>query len=348
MYKFIFITGHGRCGTNLIRGFLDGHPKIDVIPGEPRDIYRNVLRYNGLSSKINLKSDTINIISEQISKCYIEEDNYSIVNERIQQLINYLKNSDFDFISANDFLSLVCEKIFKKRNGIACFNIASENIAGVIEAFPNCRVIHLLRNPLTQLNSRYLFRYRIPNNYKSGEFGKAFLGIHTSFFQAYLYDGHDQVFVIRMEDLKKDYKQKVKETCEFLEIDMTNENLILTKLGKRNLRSTANGVPFTSDKIFQSKEDWSCLTPNDLHVCSKMKYVKYFYDIPLYPYKKNSYSIFLLRHLGFIGKNRKMMLNPIKLWKLIIGSIYLYLQDAVAKKSFEFSSNTIYGYKHRL
>ena len=31
MYQFIFITGPGRCGTNVMAALLDGHSKIDVL-----------------------------------------------------------------------------------------------------------------------------------------------------------------------------------------------------------------------------------------------------------------------------------------------------------------------------
>ena len=53
MFKFIFITGAGRCGTNLITGLLDGHPKIDVLSGEPTNYFGMVLRHNGMSSNVN-------------------------------------------------------------------------------------------------------------------------------------------------------------------------------------------------------------------------------------------------------------------------------------------------------
>ena len=44
-------------------------------------------------------------------------------------------------------------------------NIENENIIGLLQTFPNSKVIHMLRNPLTQINGRYLFRYKSPNNY---------------------------------------------------------------------------------------------------------------------------------------------------------------------------------------
>ena len=46
------------------------------------------------------------------------------------------------------------------------------------------------------------------------------------------------------------------------------------------------------------------------------------------------YSL-LFRHLGFIVKNRQKTWNPIRILKLIIGSIYLFLQDKCLKLVFD-------------
>lgn len=32
--NFIFITGVGTCGTNVINGLIDGHSEVSVLPGE--------------------------------------------------------------------------------------------------------------------------------------------------------------------------------------------------------------------------------------------------------------------------------------------------------------------------
>ena len=47
------------------------------------------------------------------------------------------------------------------------------------------------------------------------------------------------------------------------------------------------------------------------------------------------YLDILFRHLGFIVKNRQKTWNPIRILKLIIGSIYLFLQDKCLKLVFD-------------
>ena len=66
-----------------------------------------------------------------------------------------------------------------------------------------------------------------------------------------------------------------------------------------------------------------------------MSELKKFTSNPKFLYVKNCYLFFLFRHLGFIVKNRQKTWNPIRILKLIIGSIYLFLQDKCLKLVFD-------------
>jgi hypothetical protein len=98
---------------------------------------------------------------------------------------------------------------------------------------------------------------------------------------------------------------------------------------------TRSGREFSTTKIFADKEDWSCLSPNDLYFCGRMKQVREFYEIPEFPFKANSYPFFLRRQLGFVGNNRTRTKNPYRLFKIIVVSIAQYLQDLSEKCYFE-------------
>ena len=52
MNKFIFITGAGRCGTNLMLSLLDGNSRLNIIPGEATNLIVDSLNRNGFSDKI--------------------------------------------------------------------------------------------------------------------------------------------------------------------------------------------------------------------------------------------------------------------------------------------------------
>ena len=67
MFNFIFVTGAGRCGTNLLSGFIDGSPKVCVLPGEATNYLGLVMRHNGLSKNVNLS-----ITSEHLKKIFTD------------------------------------------------------------------------------------------------------------------------------------------------------------------------------------------------------------------------------------------------------------------------------------
>ena len=71
----------------------------------------------------------------------------------------------------------------------------------------------------------------------------------------------------------------------------------------------------------------------------KIKYVKEFYKLKKFNKKKNNFFIFFWRHLGFMGKRRSKNLNPYKLIKYSIFSIYLYFLDKHLKNIFLKSEN---------
>ena len=332
MFDFIFITGAGRCGTNLMGGLIDGHPKIDVLPGEPTNYLGMVLRYNGLSTNVNIALSG-QILLQIFTAEYEEDDDYKEIKKRLDKKFFDIEKKGVKNLSANYFLSSICEAIFMKESGIAVVNLQDENISGLLEAFPECKIIHMLRNPFTQINSRYLWRYRNPNNYMTGEFGESFMRNYNSFQQADIFSNHKQVKIVRMEDVQKNTQNVLSDVFNFLKIDILPVNLTPSRRGNA-FRGSRNGVMINTKHIFASSEDWSCLSPNDLYWCSQIEIMRKFYDVPKFLYAKNRYLFFLFRHLGFVGKNRKKTWNPIKILKLIIGSIYLFLQDKRLKLTF--------------
>ena len=58
----------------------------------------------------------------------------------------------------------------------------------------------MIRNPLSQINSRYLFRYKSPNNLM-GQNLQIFYRNYNSFKNAYLLYKDKRVLTIKIEDL---------------------------------------------------------------------------------------------------------------------------------------------------
>jgi hypothetical protein len=187
----------------------------------------------------------------------------------------------------------------------------------------------MLRNPLTQINSRYFFRYKIPNNYDGFEFSKSFYRNYNSFKNAELMKKNKEVYVIKMENLVTNTKTEIKKILNFLKFKFEEINLKTTELGK--YKETKKYFKLNKEKPSQ---DFSCLLPNDLYVISQIKYAKNFYSIKKYKYKSNNFLWFYLRHLGFIGKRRKIVINPWHFLKCSIYSVYLFFLDTNLKNKF--------------
>ena len=343
MQKLIFITGSGRCGTHLILSLLDGNKKLNVVPGEITNIFIDNLFRNGQSNRVYKFNK--NIIFENF-KAALKDHNFPFVNKKlskIKKLINFKFRKNY-FININDYLSIIINVLFNNKK-TTVINIQDENLVGLLELFPNCKIIHMLRNPLSQINSRYMYRYKNPSNHDGLEFCNSFFRNYNSFKNAFITRESKRVKIIKMENLISNTKKEMKNIFKFLNYPIEKINYQTTQYGKKF--DTYNYYPnyknlYTNKKSTGIKKvnfDYSCLTPNDLYLISKLKYVKYFYKIN--KFKKSGYNFFyfFFRHLGLIGNNRTFNYNPIKLVKLSLFSFYLFFLDMNTKKNFFRSDN---------
>ena len=325
MKKFIFITGAGRCGTKLLHGLLDGNSQLNVIPGEITNFFEYSLKINSLSLKIHKDNykELLNFFISQIINSNIVGLNK--IRKKIRKKINnkFLTKKN---INIEYFLELICDSFFSKKKTVV-INLQNENIIGLLEAFPSCKVLHMVRNPLTQINSRYLFRYKNPNNYDGFEFSQSFYRNYNTFKNAQLMKKNKDVCIIKMENLVINTKLEIKNILNFIGFNFEKINLKTTQLGKPI--ETRNSLNTNKEKL---DHDFSCLLPNDLYVISQIKYIKNFYSIKKYKYRVNNFLLFYLRHLGFIGKKRNTITNPWRFLKCSIYSIYLFFLDVNLKK----------------
>lgn len=336
-YKFIFVTGPGRCGTNVLAGLIDGHPQIDVFPGEYTNFLGLVLMTNGLSATVNLALSGRYILDTAIEEFKDDEDGAEIT-ARLERRFQEILGRGLTHLPAAQFLSTICSAFFGKETGTAVVNICNENIAGLLDVFPDCRVIHMLRNPLTQLNSRYLYRFRDVASFGGNfpgywEFGEAFRKNYDSFRQAATFGNHERVLIVRLEDLQKDTKESMNRVFAFLGREMDSSGLNPSRRGKE-FRGSRRGDRVQTTRVFAYEDDWSCLSPNDLYLCGQIKEARQFYDVPHFPYADNSYLFFLRRQLGFVGRHRKRSVNPFRILKVAVVSVAQYLQDLSIKHYF--------------
>ena len=226
MRKFVFITGPGRCGTKLILGLLDGNPNLNIIPGAVTNLFAGSLSYNGFSSNVyymNSKKTLANIINAfKLAKSISQKSKFKKITRLLKN--RFIKKN---CISLNEYMDIVVNVLFPNKKQ-TLINIANENIIGLLQTFPNSKIIHMLRNPLTQINGRYLLRYISPINYDGEEFGSSFYRNYNSFKNAYLMKNDKRVLIIKMENLKKNTEIEIKKTCKFLSINFNKINLDVT------------------------------------------------------------------------------------------------------------------------
>lgn len=336
MTQFVFITGAGRCGTTLTRSLLDGHSCLNVLPDEYTNVLGRFLNETGYSLSIDLDYSAHFLIDEfiELFNGLSEQDD---VRRSIFSRISELKNGGQNVIRFDAFLKNLCYAAFNGEKPVTVIDIAHENIGGLLDSMPNAKVIHLVRNPLTQMNSMYRFRFRDANSF-GGEFpgawlfGEAWLMVYRAFVEARRYLDNDRVHIARLEDLQADPRGTIDGMLGFLSLNPEPVTRLITRFGRQH---DANSTYGESTEVVKQKEDISCLTPNDLYYCGKMRIAEPWYVISESPHKKNSFWRFLWRQLGFVGKHRVYAKTPFHFAKVCIVAIAQYLQDRRCKHDFE-------------
>ncbi len=330
----IFITGSGRCGTTLVRSLLDGHSNLNVYPKEISSFIENFYLSSGFSKHIaieNFKYSSLDVFYKG------QSEKGSIIVD-LDKINSNLTNTGTNLISPQDILKSIKNMTFNNQEYLTVFDVTSPNISGYLDAFSNCKIIHLLRHPFNTLNSMYRERYNDPNSFGGTHPGNWTLGkglsqIVKSYQQANLYEKNESVYILQLEKLQKEPINEIKKLFQFIGLKHEDINFKQTKLGGL---FSGNSTYKESDKIYLQPDDWSCLTPNDVFLLSKIPQINNWYKINEYPFALNSFSIFLKRQLGFYGKNRvKCRSLKTLLLKLIPATIGYYLQDLNNKSSVE-------------
>ena len=207
MRRFIFITGAGRCGTTLMHSLLDGNANLNIIPGEVTNLFTDSLNRNGFSDKVyyvNSKKILEGIIDE------FKNSKFPNLKSKLKKITKLLNNkfSYKSFILLKDYMNIITDVFFPNKKQTV-INIQNENIIGLLQTFPSSKIIHMMRNPLTQINSRYLFRYKSPNNYNGMEFSSSFYRNYNSFKNAFLMKNDRRLMIIKMENLIKNTKEEM-------------------------------------------------------------------------------------------------------------------------------------------
>ena len=319
MTDLVFITGAGRCGTNLVSGIYDSHEKFNVFPGE--------LPFSEVLAEINLGSCIISDKRKEILDFFLKD----FKKDKLKFKKKFYNKKNFSF-HIKFLISELSLFYFKKKN-IILINTQNENIDFLLKNFKKSKIIHMIRNPLTQINSRYLFRHGdCTKRYSGNEFPNTYFRNYQSFKQAYKYKKNKNVLIVKIEDLTGKSKKTLHKMNKFLKIKNFQEPKLTRFNGK--FISTLYGKKIETTKIVNVKMNYSCLLPYDLYCINKIKFAKFFYKLKKFKYANSSIFLYYLRHFGLIGKNRVTTLNIINLIKLFIYTYKNYKDDLKIKENF--------------
>lgn len=215
LFKPIFIVGYRRSGTTLLRNILNGHSELAIV-SESHFIayfYDNIDLYGDLNDDSNLETLLTDIIS---TKRYKGRQLSTIVN---RELI-----SRMDRRNLGSVLEVLYDQYKKKNNA----NVWGDKtpyflyrIPMLIDLFPNCRIIHIIRDPRAAL----LSQQKKFAEFNVIKYARKWINGIESFEKAKMILEVNQYFEIKYEDLVSNPVISLQNICDFLLISYESSML---------------------------------------------------------------------------------------------------------------------------
>jgi len=211
----IFVAGPDRSGTSLIYAILSSHPDISMV--RRTNMFRYFYeRYGNLAEPDNFERCLSTMLSYK-RLIHLHPDPQRIRDEFRQGEPTYGRL--FALFHAHN-----AERVGKTRWGDK--SLHTECFAdGVFTAFPNARILHMVRDPRDRYAS-VLKRYAT----NRGRVGKA----TGKWLYSVVYGSRnlkkfpDKYMLVRYEDLTLEPEKMVRKICEFIEVDFLPEMLSMS------------------------------------------------------------------------------------------------------------------------
>ena len=243
LVKPVFIVGVNRTGSTLVKNMLDLNSELAMIPEEihlwnPYPWVKVVLSY---CNHIDFSDDDVVIafVDKLFSKKFYGSfwQNINQFGIDKNKVLSDLKEIDKEKLDCKVIINLIfknfLQKENKKRFGIK-YPIHISKISLLNEWYPDCKIIHLTRDPRAVYSSKSNDEFTKNIRKKYGRFEKIVLLItlirvvfeYNWSRRIHLKHRHDENYVLlRYEDLVLEPEKKIKEICEFLEISF-EENML--------------------------------------------------------------------------------------------------------------------------
>lgn len=265
----IFIVGAHKSGTSLLRNIFDGHPELFVVPFETH-VYQFLGHWinNPYRYQLPLHRDGKRIREDMIN--YIKWYNFNnneqadvvldgaIDEKGFEKIMGTLKEDADAKTVINTLVEAVYYSLHGKElpSGIRFVEKSVENgelVGEYKKLYPNARFIHILRNPYSNIVS--IRKYRLGPKGKYPLLPRIAETIYQSFYYAYknqrLYDNY---MVMNYEDLTSNPMEHIKELCNFLSIEYSENLLKPTSIGRDWKGNSTRNTSF--DGITKHSEKW--------------------------------------------------------------------------------------------
>ena len=231
----VFVSGLYRSGTTLLTLILDQSKELKMS-------YDTIHYLRFIHGKHSVNKNSVKHILDDINTRIIKRWNLKL---DLDEILNKI-------ITKNSFnhATLYCEimrsflKLSKEVRWGDKTNVCWESIPDFLKMFPRGKVIHIYRDPRDVLASYKKFTNNPSNMYLDAVFASS-----AMFNYLNLQENPSNVFILKYEDLVSAPEIYVKNICNFLNLQFTNEMLMC-----RNFRQK-DGNYFDSNSVFSGRRN---------------------------------------------------------------------------------------------
>ena len=324
--KPVFICGHPKSGTSLLRSLLDNHPQLIVYPEETLFFRKFLTLVVGKSYQGQLKlaeEHLIHIFQWNVTNPPAHQVGYpdrdyqrSISFDQVRAHLRAIADRKFDH--CGDILSAAVIAYGKTvdilsdstKSWVEKTTYNEFFIPQIINWWPEVRFIHLVRDP----RDNYATYRRKHPEWNSSFFASNWLRSTKIGLQNQKALGSNRYWILRYEDLTSQPEETIKEICSFLTIDDHPSLRIPSRVGKVWKGNSMFPVRFekiSSGPIGRWKKD---LDAQDLYIIQSIcKLVMRKFDYKLH--EKYSPRITLRTQLEVIKTKLKLLLTGNRIFR---------------------------------
>ncbi|MCH7662779.1 MAG: sulfotransferase [Chloroflexi bacterium] len=239
----IFICGHPKSGTSLLRALLDGHPQLVVYPEEsvffkrflPKTIGMNLDEQLALAEQCLIHIFTWNQEAPPASQEDFPDRDYSAISfDDVREQMRGIITSNpprhpGDILSAAviAFGLVVGQATPSAKFWLEKSPYNEQYTENIFSWWPRARCLYVVRDP----RDNYFSYYRKHPDWEPEFFAKNWVKSAITGIQNRARYGEESCRVIRYEDLVQSPKDTLTQLCEFLDIDFLPELANPTRAG---------------------------------------------------------------------------------------------------------------------